>query len=112
MSVIELLIAMMLLSFGLLGLAGFSLSLTRQYKSSTNQQTAAVIVQSRLDSVSSIRCQALAPSGTQTGIVNYRGVTESWVVADGNDIKVITDTVRFSPRTRPLVYRSIIPCRD
>jgi Tfp pilus assembly protein PilV len=112
MSVIELLIAMMLLSFGLLGLAGFSLSLTRQYKSSTNQQTAAMIVQSRLDSVSSIRCQALAPSGTQTGIVNYRGVTESWVVADGNDIKVITDTVRFSPRTRPLVYRSIIPCRD
>jgi hypothetical protein len=71
-----------------------------------------MIVQSRLDSVSSIRCQALAPSGTQTGIVNYRGVTESWVVADGNDIKVITDTVRFSPRTRPLVYRSIIPCRD
>jgi Tfp pilus assembly protein PilV len=112
MTVIEVLVAMMLLSFGLLGLAGFSITMTRQYGSSTMQEAAALIVQSRFDSVASIRCQALAPSGTQTGWYSYRGVTESWVIADGNDIKIITDTVRFAQRTRPLVYRSIIPCRD
>lgn len=112
MTVIEVLVAMMLLTFGLLGLAGFSLTMTRQQGSASMQQTAALIVQSRFDSVASIRCQALAPSGPQTGTSSYRGVTENWVIADGNDIKIITDTVRFSPRTRPLVYRSIIPCRD
>jgi type IV pilus assembly protein PilV len=112
MTVIELLVAMMLLTFGLLSLAGFSLTMTRQQGSASVQQTAALIVQSRFDSVASIRCQALAPSGTQTGASSYRGVTESWVIADGNDIKIISDTVRFASRTRPLVYRSIIPCRD
>lgn len=112
MTIIEVLVAMMLLTFGLLTLAGFSLAMTRQQGSASMQQTAALIVQSRFDSVASIRCEALAPSGTQTGSSSYRGVTEKWVIADGNDIKIISDTVRFSPRTRPLVYRSIIPCRD
>lgn len=112
MTIIEVVIAMMLLTFGLLGLAGFSLTMTRQFKASTKQETAALVVQSRIDSVASIRCQSLAASGTQTGTSTTLGVTEKWVIADGNDIKVLTDTVTFSPRTRPLVYRSVIPCRD
>lgn len=111
-SIIEVIIAMIVLTFGLLGMAGFSLTITRQYKSSTKQETAALMVQSRIDSVASIRCQALAPSGTQTGTVTRLGVTEKWVIEDGNDIKTLYDTVTFSPRTRPMAYRSIIPCRD
>ena len=112
MSIIEVIIAMIVLTFGLLGMAGFSLTITRQYKSSTKQETAALMVQSRIDSVASIRCQALAPSGTQTGTVTRLGVTEKWVIEDGDDIKTLYDTVTFSPRTRPMAYRSIIPCRD
>jgi Tfp pilus assembly protein PilV len=112
LSIIEVIIAILVLSFGLLGMAGFSLTLSTQSKASTKQETAALMVQSRIDSVASIRCQALAPSGTQTGTFTMLGVTEKWVIADGNDIKIFTDTVRFSPRTRPLIYRSIIPCRD
>lgn len=111
-SIIEVIIAMIVLTFGLLGMAGFSLTITRQYKSSTKQETAALMVQSRIDSVASIRCQALAPSGTQSGTVTRLGVTEKWVIEDGDDIKTLYDTVTFSPRTRPMAYRSIIPCRD
>jgi Tfp pilus assembly protein PilV len=111
-TIIEVIVAILVLSFGLLGMAGFSLPLNKQYKSSTKQETAALMVQSRIDSVASIRCQALAPSGTQSGTMTMLGVTEKWYVADGNDIKVLTDTVTFSPRATPLVYRSIIPCRD
>ena len=111
-TIIEVIVAMMILTFGLLGMAGFSMTMTRQFKASTKQQTAALMVQSRIDSVASIRCQALAPSGTQTGLLTALGVTEKWAIADGNDIKILTDTVTFSPRTRPLAYRSIIPCRD
>ena len=112
MTIIEVLVAMMILTFGLLGMAGFSLTVTKQFKASTKQEAAALMVQSRIDSVASIRCQALAPSGPQTGTLVNLGVTENWVISDGNDIKILTDTVTFSPRTRPLVYRSIIPCRD
>ena len=111
-AIIEVIVAMMVLTFGLLGMAGFSLTITRQYKSSTKQETAALMVQSRIDSVASIRCQALAASGTETGTLTRLGVTEKWTIADGNDIKILLDSVTFSPRTRPLVYRSIIPCRD
>jgi Tfp pilus assembly protein PilV len=111
-TIIEVIVAILVLSFGLLGMAGFSLTLSKQYKSSTKQETAALMVQSRIDSVASIRCQALAPSGTQSGTMTMLGVTEKWYIADGNDIKVLTDTVTFSPRATPLVYRSIIPCRD
>jgi Tfp pilus assembly protein PilV len=112
MTIIEVIVAMMILTFGLLGMAGFSLTVTKQFKASTKQEAAALMVQSRIDSVASIRCQALAPSGPQTGTLVNLGVTENWVISDGNDIKILTDTVTFSPRTRPLVYRSIIPCRD
>lgn len=111
-TIIEVIVAMMILTFGLLGMAGFSLTMTKQFKASSRQETAALLVQSRIDSVASIRCQALAPSGPQSGTFTYLGVTEKWVIADGNDIKILTDSVTFSPRTRPLVYRSIIPCRD
>lgn len=111
-AIVEVIIAMMVLTFGLLGMAGFSLTVTRQYKASTKQEAAALMVQSRIDSVASIRCQALAPAGDQTGTLTRLGVTEKWVISDGNDIKILLDTVTFSPRKRPMVYRSIIPCRD
>ena len=111
LTIIEVIVAIMVLSFGLLGMAGFSYTLSKQYKSSTKQETAALMVQSRIDSVASIRCQALAPSGPQSGSLTMLGVTEKWHIEDGDDIKTLTDSVTFSPRTRPLVYRSIIPCR-
>jgi Tfp pilus assembly protein PilV len=111
-AIIEVIVAMMVLTFGLLGMAGFSLTVTRQYKSSTFQETAALMVQSRIDSVASISCQALAPSGPQSGTLTRLGVTEKWVIEDGDDVKTLYDTVTFYPRTRPLAYRSVLPCRD
>lgn len=112
MTLIELVVAVMLLSIGLLGLAGFSYAMTKQQKSSATQQVAALVVQSRLDSLASISCTLLAPSGSQSGSATTQGVAERWVITDGNDIKTITDTVRFAGRKNPLVYKSIIPCRD
>src|SRR5688500_15426890 len=111
-TVVEVIVAMMVLTFGLLGMAGFSMTLSKQFKSSGKQETAALMVQSRIDSIASIRCQLLAASGTQTGTVTRLGVTERWSITDGDDIKTLLDSVTFTPRTQPLVYRSIIPCRD
>jgi Tfp pilus assembly protein PilV len=112
LTIIEVILAMIILTFGLLGMAGFSMTLSKQFKSSSKQETAALMVQSRIDSIASIHCQLLAPSGPQTGTVTRLGVTERWSITDGDDIKTLLDSVTFTPRTQPLVYRSIIPCRD
>jgi type IV pilus assembly protein PilV len=112
LTIIEMIVAIILLGIGMLGLAGFSLVAGNQMKGASMQETAALVVQSRLDSLASINCAALAPVSTQTGTASTLGVTEKWMVADGNDIKTILDSVRFKGRSRALVYQSIIPCRD
>lgn len=112
MSIIELLVAMVLLAVGLLGMAMLSVRLNKQHDGASTQQFAALVVQSRFDSLASIHCQTLAPSGPVSGTATTRGITERWTIADGNDIKMIVDTVTFAGRTNPLAYVSIIPCRD
>lgn len=112
MTIVELLVAMILLGVGVLALAALSLVLNAQTRGARDQQVAASVVQSRLDSLSTIRCQSLAPSGTQTGTAITRGVKERWSVTDGNDVKIIRDTVTFATRKNPLAYVSVIPCRD
>lgn len=112
MTLVELMVAVLLLGVGLLGMAAFSYAMATQQRHASNQQVASMVVQSRVDSLSSIHCQTLAPSGTQAGTVVTRGVTERWSVADGNDIKIIRDTLTFAGRKKPLAYVSVIPCRD
>jgi Tfp pilus assembly protein PilV len=112
MSIVELIVAIVLLGVGLLAMASLSVVMSAQTRVSQTQQVAAMVVQSRLDSLASIHCQSLASSGTQTGTTVTRGVTEKWSVADGNDVKVIRDTVTFKGRKKPIAYLSIIPCRD
>lgn len=112
MSLVELIVAMVMLSVGLLGLASLSVRLSTQHRASRSQQFAALVVQSRFDSLSSIHCQSLAPSGRVSGTTTTRGITERWSIVDGNDIKTIFDTVTFAARKKPLAYVSVIPCRD
>lgn len=112
MSLIELMVAIVILGVGMLGMAGISLTVTKQFSSASRQADAAMIVQSRMDSLASISCQTLAPSGTQSGTTVTRGITEKWRVTDGNDVKNVIDSVSFAGRKKVLVYTSILPCRD
>ena len=112
MSLVEMIVAIVLLGVGLLAMAALSVVLNAQARGSRVQQVAAMVVQSRLDSLASISCQALAPSGPMTGTTVTRGVTEKWSIIDGNDTKIIRDTVTFAGRKKPIAYLSIIPCRD
>ena len=112
LTLVEMMVAVILLGIGMLGLAGFTIVASKQMGGAARQSTAALVVQSRLDSLASINCTALASGGTESGSTVTQGVKERWVIADGNDIKTIDDTVTFKGRTNPLVYKSIIPCRD
>lgn len=114
MTLVELMVALFVLGVALLALAGFSVQVTRQLAGGGRQTVAATIVQSRLDSLSSIApCTSIIPAGaTVTGVRTTRGVRESWVIRDGNNVIYVTDTVTFLGRSRPLVYQSILVCRN
>lgn len=112
MSLVEMIVAIVLLGVGLLAMAALSVVLNAQTRGARTQQVAAMVVQSRLDSLASISCTSLATSGTVSGTTITRGVTEKWSIADGNDTKIIRDTVTFAGRKKPIAYLSIIPCRD
>ena len=112
-TLVELIVAIMILVVGLLALAGTSALITRQMGTGAKTTVAAAVAQARLDSLSSMDCTLLAVGGaTTTGSTSARGVSERWVVTDGNDVKNVTDTVRIVGQTRPLIYQSVIPCRD
>lgn len=114
MTLVELMVALFVLGVALLALAGFSVQVTRQLAGGGRQSLAATIVQSRLDSLSSItNCNSIVGAGlTVTGTRTTRGVREAWVLRDGNNVIFVTDTVTFRGRTRPLVYQSIVVCRN
>jgi prepilin-type N-terminal cleavage/methylation domain-containing protein len=113
-TLIELMVALFVIGVALLGLAGFSGSVTRQLAGGGRQTLAATLVQSRLDSLSSISpCTSIVASGaTRTGVRVTRGVREAWVITDGNNVIYVTDTLSFTGRANKLVYQSILVCRN
>ena len=113
----EIIVAIVILTIGLLAMASTSGAVARQMTGARRQTIAATIAQSRFDSLTSVRCALLAPTVGTTRTVTSgssarSGVTESWTVTDDNDIKKITVSITFPGRPTPMVYQSILPCRD
>ena len=120
-TLVELMVAIIILAVGILGLAGTSAIITRQMGSASRSTVAAAVAQSRFDSLSSINCAGLAAAGgTSSGTATHldprtnrpRGVVERWRVTDGNDVKILTDSITIAGQLRVLVYESYMPCRD
>ncbi len=112
-TLVELIVAMVLLSIGLFSVVGTSGSVVKQLGGGRNQTVAASIAQARLDSLTSIGCQSLTPGGaTTTGTSTSRSIKESWTVTDGFNVKNIKITMTVPGRTVPILYETIIPCRD
>ena len=114
-TVIEVIVAILVLTIGVLALAGTAAVVTKQMATGNRQTVASTIAQARFDSLASVGCTQLAAAGaTNTGVVEYRKgqVSETWTVTDGNDVKNIEDKVYVYGLRDTLVYTSLIPCRD
>ena len=114
-TVIEVIVAILVLTIGVLALAGTAAVVTKQMATGNRQTVASTIAQARFDSLASVDCTQLAAAGaTNTGVVEYRKgqVSETWTVTDGNDVKNIEDKVYVYGLRDTLVYTSLIPCRD
>lgn len=106
-TLVEMLVAIVVLTVGVLGLAGTSALITRQIGGGAVQSRAATIAASRFELLHASDCRNLA-SGTATA----RGITESWTVSnETRRVRVSTTVTLPTVRgARTQTFQSTIPC--
>ena len=126
-TLVELIVAVTILMFGMLTIVGISSSTARSLGESRSDGLAAISAQSRFEWLASLGCTfdegglATGLSGLTTGSTyeeTNRGVTERYRIelissAIGNNTIMMYDTVSWQTRrsTRRQGFQSIIPCR-
>lgn len=113
MTLVELIVAMTILTVGLLGIVGVSAGIGRGLGESRSDNLAALAAQSRMELVAGKQCNNLAIVG-QGGTSSSRNITETWTVADGgNNTILVTDLVTWTTRRgqRRQTFRTLLPCR-
>jgi type IV pilus modification protein PilV len=106
-TIVEVLVAILILSVGMLALAGTAAVVVRQTGSAARQTMAAAHAQSRFEQLRASPCAAMA-GGADT----LRGIVTAWTVTPvvrANDVTV-TVTWPVSGGTRSRSYRSLVPC--
>ncbi len=109
-SVVEVLVALMLISIGLLGIAGSTALALRTTLDSARRREATQRAASRFALLSSVGCAA-ARSGSATD--TRRQLTEHWsVAAAGPHFTIVTDSVSWMSARGPRAFflESAIPC--
>jgi prepilin-type N-terminal cleavage/methylation domain-containing protein len=113
-TLVELMVAIMVMSVGVLGLAGTSVAVARLTGGAAQQTIAANVAATRFEKFRSAPCNAVTAGSAST-----RGVSETWAVTSvgaalGVSTFDIVDTVRFTSRNgrTPMrqVYRSYVRC--
>lgn len=115
-TLVEVLMALTILSIGLLAIAGLAATSLRAVRGGAAQTRAAAAAASRFDSLASVPCDHIAAS-TSTAVVSRvdssRGVREKWSaqrVNNGNMVRV-TDTLTVPGRAVAFAYTSMRACR-
>ena len=108
-TVIEMIIAIIVMAVGVMGLAGTARYVAMQMGNGSTQTIAATFATKVSDSLSARRCAAIV-GGTQT----KRGVTITWTVADSSRTKWVTEQVQYKTKSGPktLNYVTVIQCPD
>jgi len=109
-TVVEVLVAIVIMALGVLGLAGTASSVSRLIGGGAQQTLAANVAMSRFEQLRSTACANMA-AGTAT----TRGMTEHWIVsASGTSLYTATDTVKYKAaggrRPSPLIFTSYVKC--
>lgn len=107
-SLIEIMLACMLLTVAILGLLGTSKKIAESVGGSRQQMIAASVAQARLDSLQSLSCTALSSIATGTRTTN--GIGESWTITSATNTRVIVLTLTIPRLSKTVTYRTIVPC--
>ena len=106
-SLIELMVAIMVLTVALLGLAASSGVAVQMLGAGGRQTLAASVAQSRFEMLRRGSCATLSGGSTYT-----RGVSESWQIDSVRASAFITSRVTYQTRRGPRTqtFRSVRPC--
>jgi prepilin-type N-terminal cleavage/methylation domain-containing protein len=117
-TIVELIVAIIVLSVGVLALASSAGVMMRLMTDGNRQAHAASIAQSRFDSLASVgsaaaNCNAIAPPGGSVGGTRAdRGVVERWrATRTGAVTLTVLDSVRLPRTTNALVFGSVVRCQ-
>lgn len=113
-SLVEVLVAVMLIGVGLLTLAGVAGGVGGMMRGGDIQTTTAMAVQTSLDQLSVVgNCRNLVAVGaTKDSTVVLHGVTIHKRLEGLHNIIYVRDSVNMPGRKKPLIYQSMIPCRN
>jgi len=98
------------MSIGVMGLAGTATYVATQMGGGKAQTLAATLATKVADSLAARRCSALV-SGSQT----KRDVTVTWTVADSSRTRWVTESVQYRVKrgpTKTVTYTTVIQCPE
>ena len=109
LTLVEMMVAVVMLAVGLLGLVGTAAVVTRQIGGGTRQGLAAQVVANRLERLRSMNCPQITSDSQTT-----RGIYERWVRATTpvNRVLYVVDTVKYSVAGSQKIqtYTFTVPC--
>ena len=108
-TVIEMIIAVIVMAVGVMGLAGTARYVAMQMGNGSSQTVAATFTAKISDSLSARRCASIVG-----GSATKRGVTITWTVADSTRTKWVTEQVQYKTKSGPKTvnYLTVIQCPD
>ena len=110
LTLIEIIIAIIVMSVGVMGLASTANYVTQQMGGGNAQTIASALATKVTDSLSARKCTSLV-DGSQT----TRGVTAAWTVTTASRTRSVVQTVTYKPKrgtTRNVTYRMVIQCPE
>jgi len=106
-TVVELLVAVTLITVGALAMASTSAAVMRNLTAGAQQTVAATLAQSRFEALRGAPCDKIESNET-----NSRGMSERWkVVRQTRSVSVVVTLTYSDGRSPRMVeYRTVIPC--
>jgi len=105
-TIVEVLVALVILSIGVLALASTAALVARQMGTSARLSTAASLGQSRLERLAS----AASCSAVRGGAATTAGIEERWTVAVAGTVATVSDVVRMTPGAAPITFETAVRC--
>lgn len=107
-TLVELMVAVLMLTVAMLGLLSTSAAITRMMGKSGRRSLAASVAESRFERLRSVDCTLLS-SGSATA---RGGIAESWGVQRVARAVIISDSVRYLDRgvSTSHAFQTVIPC--
>ncbi len=113
-TLVEVMVAIVILSIGILGLAATAGVVVRQMTGAVHQSVAATVAYSRMEKIRTGNCIAMKDSSSPAVGVTTRNVTEHWKIVGtaGSHVLLVYDTITYVVRgkLKTQIFNSEYPC--